>query len=104
METIKQMFIVIQRSDFRSLVDHETTDRRWCPIVKTVIDVNGIIQDTKSEKERNNAITATRFNLPFIIGDHMIIPVATNRHLTIQGAPDFLTIFGGQILDDNVGE
>lgn len=97
---------MIQRRDFAVLVDHDSTDQRWCPVVKTVADVNDLIQETKSEKERNNAITATRFNLPFVIGDHLVIPVNTCKNGDDPELPDdpFMTIFGGQILDRCVGE
>ncbi len=104
METIRQNFVVIKRRDFVALIgDADMTEQRWCPVVQTTLDVNDLIQATKNEKERNNAITATRFNLPFVIGDHLVIPVNTNQSID-NGRNLNMTIFGGQILNDNVGE
>ena len=98
--------MVIQRRDFAVLVDHDSTEKRWCRIVKTVADVNDLIQGTDNENERNNAITATRFNLPFVIGEFLVVPVSTNQNGDDPDHDDdpFMTIFGGQILTTNVRE
>lgn len=99
MEIIKQQFVIIKRDDFRVLIDQPTIEPRWCPILKTSNDVNDLIQTTKDEKERNNAINATRFNLPFIIGEHLVIPINTEQFpVALTDEPEILTIFGGQIL------
>ena len=107
MKKIRQNFVVIQRRDFAVLVDNISHGQRWCPIVKTVTDVNDLIQRTTNERERNNAITATRFNLPFVIGENLVIPVNTNTNDddSEHEGDQFLTIFGGQILrEHDVGE
>ena len=107
MKKIRQNFVVIQRRDFAVLVDNESNDQRWCPIVKNVSDVNDLIQRAENERERNNAITATRFNLPFVLGDNLIVPVNTNINDddSDHDGDEFMTIFGGQILrNKNVGK
>lgn len=99
METIQHKFVVILREHMVTLV-HKLNDpnsKQWCPISEVTTDVNHLIQQSESVKELNNAKTAIQFNLPFVIGDKLVIPISIND----QGEK---TIFGGQKLFDNVGE
>jgi hypothetical protein len=102
MNTIKQTFIVIDRRDFLKLVDKATQTPRSLPIEKTALDVNLLIRESTDEKQRNNAIMATRYNLPFVIGDHIVIPVTQYTDPDLE-CGDFFTSFGGQRIG-NVGE
>ena len=92
-------FVVIQRADFRVLIGGETDDGkiRHLPIIEITCDIHGLVQQSENTKEINNALTAKQFNLPFVIGGKLVIPVSENAD------GDHL-IFGGQILTNHVGE
>lgn len=103
MNTIKQTFIWIDRVHFLKLVDNVTDHPRALPIMKTTLDVNKLIQETENEQQRNNAITATKYNLPFLIGDVIVIPVTQHSDPAFPECGNFFTSLGGQKIG-NVGE
>lgn len=101
----KTKFVVISRTEIIRLVDDSTssTTCHGCLIESVVSDSSELLRIAESDHERNQAITGIKFNLPFVIGKKIVIPINIAKSFDDPDSK-ILSIFGHQTINIDVGK